>query len=103
MQPERTARKMCEWQEWWKMSKCFQRRNIVMDKMSVFFCYSHKDERLRKKLETHLAALQQEGLIIGWHSRNINAGTRWEREVDIHLNTAQIILLLISADFLASR
>jgi TIR domain-containing protein len=33
---------------------------------------------------------------------DINAGTEWEREIDKHFNTSQIILLLISPDFLAS-
>lgn len=71
--------------------------------INVFYSYSHKDERLQKKLETHLALLQQEGRITGWHGRNISAGKNWEQEIDTYLNTAQIILLLISADYLASR
>ncbi|MFL5590329.1 MAG: FxSxx-COOH system tetratricopeptide repeat protein [Ktedonobacteraceae bacterium] len=37
-----------------------------------------------------------------WHDRNISAGTDWEREIDAHLNTADLILLLISSDFIAS-
>ncbi len=71
--------------------------------LRIFYSYSHKDERLRRKLEMHLSVLQQEGLIAEWQDRNINAGTEWKSEVDTHLNTAHIILLLISADFLASR
>ena len=68
----------------------------------VFFSYSHEDETLRKKLETHLALLRRQGLITGWSNRQINAGRDWENEVDSHLETADIILLLTSADFLAS-
>ena len=37
-----------------------------------------------------------------WHDRNINAGDEWEREIDKHLDSAQIILLLVSPDFMAS-
>ena len=37
-----------------------------------------------------------------WHDREITAGTEWEREIDTHLNSAQIILLLVSPDFMDS-
>src|SRR5690348_7646265 len=69
------------------------------ESIRIFYSYSHEDERLRKKLETHLALLQREGLITAWHDRDIGAGAEWEREINTHLNTAQIILLLISASF----
>lgn len=41
-------------------------------------------------------------MITAWYDRNITAGTEWAGEIDQHLNTASVILLLISADFLAS-
>src|SRR6266702_8410929 len=71
--------------------------------LELFYSYDHKDERLRKRLETHLSNLQRRGLITGWHDRNISAGTAWASEIDKHLNTAHIILLLISPDFIASE
>lgn len=71
--------------------------------VSIFYSYAHEDERLRKKLETHLALLQQQGLITTWHDRKISAGTEWMNEVSTYLNTAQIILLLVSPPFLASK
>ena len=70
--------------------------------IEVFFCYSHKDERLRDLLETHLSNLKRQNIIIGWHDRNIAAGTEWKGHIDEHLESARIILLLVSADFLAS-
>src|SRR5438132_1153332 len=70
--------------------------------IEIFFSYSHKDQALREKLETHLTLLKREGLISSWHDRKIIAGTEWSGEIDAHLNTAQIILLLVSADFIAS-
>lgn len=70
--------------------------------IKVFYSYSHKDEELRNELENHLAMLKQEGVIEGWHDRKIGAGNEWVGEIDEHLNTAHIILLLISSDFLAS-
>jgi hypothetical protein len=70
--------------------------------LDIFYSYSHKDETLRKKLETHLSILKRRGVIWGWHDRCITAGTAWAEAIDEHLNTADIILLLVSADFLAS-
>jgi TIR domain len=70
--------------------------------VEVFFSYAHVDEVWRIELEKHLSVLQRKGLLAAWHDRNISAGMEWAREIDTHLQTSQIILLLISADFLAS-
>ena len=68
----------------------------------VFCSYSHRDERLRKQFETHISLLKREGHITLWHDRKIGAGREWADQIDEHLNTADIILLLISPDFIAS-
>src|SRR5437763_13933053 len=71
--------------------------------LELFYSYAHRDERWRKRLEVHLSNLRRQGLIAEWHDRNISAGTTWASEIDIHLNTADIILLLISPDFISSE
>src|SRR4051794_16150221 len=71
--------------------------------ISLFYSYSHKDEALRDKLEEHLILLQDQGIIQGWHDRRIGAGTEWEGAIDTNLEQAGVILLLVSASFLASR
>ena len=68
----------------------------------IFYSYAHEDEELRDKLDKHLAAMQRNNLIVGWHDRDIHAGIEWKKEINEHLDTAQIILLLISSDFIAS-
>ena len=68
----------------------------------VFFSYSHADEALRDQLETQLAMLRRQGFIETWHDRRIGAGEEIDREIDDHIMQDEIILLLISADFLAS-
>jgi hypothetical protein len=68
----------------------------------VFVSYAHADERLRQALGDHLSALQREGLIDAWHDRKIAAGQEWAGAIDINLERADIILLLVSASFLAS-
>ncbi len=70
--------------------------------VEVFYSYAHKDESFRNKLETHLSLLQRQGLITAWHDRHIQPGTDWSQDIDEHLERASVILLLISADFLAS-
>jgi TIR domain len=69
--------------------------------VKVFISYAHEDEELRQKLEAQLAILRRQGLIQIWQDRQIGAGIEWAGS--IHDNkTADLILLLISADFLAS-
>jgi tetratricopeptide (TPR) repeat protein len=70
--------------------------------INVFISYSHVDELLLRQLETHLALLRQQGLITTWHNRQILPGIDWSSEIDIHLEQSALILLLISADFVAS-
>jgi TIR domain len=71
--------------------------------VEIFISYAHEDKTLRNKLEKHLKLLQREGLITTWHDQDITAGEEWKNEIDIHLESANIILLLISADFLDSN
>lgn len=70
--------------------------------IEIFCSYSHKDQRFRDQLETHLSGLKREGYVSIWHDRKIGAGEEWAGKIDDHLDTAQIIMLLISADFVAS-
>lgn len=70
--------------------------------VEVFYSYAHEDEHLRRELEKHLSNLRQQGFITEWHDRRIVAGIDWAQAIDTHLNTASVILLLISPDFLAS-
>lgn len=70
--------------------------------VKIFFCYAREDEPLLNKLKSHLRPLQREGLIEVWYDRDISAGTEWEAEIKQHLNTAQIVLLLVSPDFMDS-
>ncbi len=70
--------------------------------IEVFYSYAHEDEPFRQQLEKHLSTLRLQGLITQWHDRHILAGTDWSETIDTHLENASVILLLISADFLAS-
>lgn len=69
---------------------------------NVFFSYCHADEALRDQLEKQLAMLKRQGVIETWHDRRINAGQEIDAAIDEHINTDEIILLLVSPDFIAS-
>ncbi len=69
----------------------------------VFYSYSHKDSDARAQLATYLAPLKSQGRIEEWHDRRIEPGTAWERAILSELDSADLILLLISEHFLASE
>lgn len=69
----------------------------------VFYSYSHKDADLRERLGTYLAPLRQQQKISDWYDRKIEPGANWETEITSQLDAAELILLLVSADFLASE
>ncbi|MBN4001787.1 GUN4 domain-containing protein [Nostoc sp. LPT] len=71
--------------------------------LQLFFSYSHKDEALRDELAKHLTILEWQGVISSWHDRKILPGEEWDYQINDNLNTADIILLLISSDFLFSK
>lgn len=69
----------------------------------IFISYAQKDEkRFRLTLDIHLKILQRQGVIQTWHDRIIKPGTEWKDVIDANLEQSQIILLLVSSDFLAS-
>ncbi len=73
----------------------------VSNSVKVFFSYAQEDEELRKELAKQLKIMQRLGLITSWYEDDIQAGELRE-EAKKQLNQASIILLLISADFMAS-
>jgi len=70
--------------------------------LKSFILNAPEDERWQKELEKQLSGLKRKGLIVDWHKRRISAGMEKAGEIDAHLNTAAIILLLVSPDFIAS-
>ena len=69
----------------------------------VFISYSHADEKLKDELIKHLSPLKRLGLIDTWHDRKIPAGEEIDKDISKNIEKAQIILLLVSVDFIASR
>jgi len=70
--------------------------------VEIFCSYADLDEALRDELGAHLAVLRLEGRIADWHDRKIIPGHDWAKEIDAHLESAEIILLLVSHHFFNS-
>ena len=70
--------------------------------VKIFFCYAQEDEQILNQLKSHLRLLERQGLIELWYDREISAGIEWEQDDTKHLSEAQIILLLVSPDFMNS-
>jgi ABC-type branched-subunit amino acid transport system substrate-binding protein len=70
--------------------------------LKVFLSYSHSDNAMRVKLEKYLSNLKRQKTIISWYDGEIGAGNDWDQEIDKQLSQANIVLLLISQDFIAS-
>lgn len=70
--------------------------------MKLFYSYCRKDEEFRDAVEKHLEMLRENNLINEWHDRKILPGSKWDNEIKDQMEFSDIILLLISPDFLAS-
>lgn len=68
----------------------------------VFVSYARVDEHYRSRLDTHLVPLVREGLIDLWSDRAIAPGADWEGDIEHELATAEIVVLLVTPDFVAS-
>ncbi|MFZ4700668.1 MAG: toll/interleukin-1 receptor domain-containing protein, partial [Candidatus Methylumidiphilus sp.] len=69
----------------------------------VFISYSHKDEAWKERLQAQLNVLELENQLGVWEDRQIAAGDDWCPAIEEALNSAQVAVLLISADFLGSK
>ncbi len=70
--------------------------------VKIFYSYSHLDLKYLERIKKNLAVLRRNSIIEDWGDRDINAGEEWKKAIDIKLEQADIVLLLISANFLAS-
>ena len=70
--------------------------------VSLFYSYAHEDEALRDELRGHLKILERRGLLSSWHDREIKPGENWHSKIDEQLQMADLILLLVSKDFIES-
>ncbi len=73
-----------------------------MARTNVFISYSHKDKKWLERLQAHLKPLERAGLVDRWDDTRIEAGDEWRKEIRQALDAARVVVLLVSADFMAS-
>jgi len=78
-------------------------RMVTNENLGIFCCYAREDQPLLLRLRAHLTFLERRGSLHIWHDMDISPGTEWKEEINKRLNTAHIILLLISSDFMTSE
>jgi TIR domain len=71
--------------------------------INIFFCYSHRDKKMLVELKKYLFVFRQRGIIHTWDDGAISPGVEWEPEIIKNIDSADIILLLVSVDFIASE
>src|ERR1044071_8599520 len=71
--------------------------------VEIFCCYAREDYLLLCELQNHLMVFQRQGLITIWTGMDVSPGKEWESEIQSRLDAAQIILLLVSSNFLGSE
>ena len=72
-------------------------------KLKIFISYAHEDEAMKNDLDKHLISLKRSDKIDVWQDRMLMAGTEWDSTIKKELEDADIILLLISVDFIGSQ
>jgi hypothetical protein len=76
--------------------------SLLRKPVRVFMSYSRRDDSFREEIEKHLKVLERQDKITLWCDREILPGMEWRREIDSHLETSSLILLLVSPDFFVS-
>jgi len=71
--------------------------------IKLFISYSHKDKKYLEIFETHLAVLKREDLVESWFDQKILPGNKWNKSIENNLLSSQLIVFLISPDFLDSQ
>jgi TIR domain-containing protein len=77
-------------------------KEFVMNK-TLFISYSHVDKKYRDSFEVHLSSMERQGLLKSWSDRELIAGSEWDGEISEKLETANIIVFLVSPDFIKSQ
>ena len=72
------------------------------DRIQVFVSYAHEDRRHLEQFRKHTADLRRNKMI-AFDDQEIQAGQHWKSMLADKLNTADIVVLLVTAEFVSSE
>ena len=70
---------------------------------TIFISYAHEDVEWKDRLVKQLNVLEAEGILDVWDDSEIGPGQDWNAEIERRIQSADVAILLISADFLTSK
>jgi hypothetical protein len=68
----------------------------------AFISYSHEDKEYVDRLRVHLKPLEKKYKFVVWDDKKLKPGDKWKQEIINNLDKSAVVILVISADFLAS-
>jgi hypothetical protein len=71
--------------------------------LKLFLSYAHEDRDLVAELRKHLAPLWHEQIVTDWYDLELMPSDEWDHEILSQLESSDLVLVMISADFLASN
>lgn len=83
--------------------RALSQEGVVSNKLNIFISYSHSDKRWLEKLKKHLKVLTKYSESIKyWEDTKLRGGDNWRDEITAAITKANVAILLVSTDFLAS-
>ncbi|WP_197279475.1 toll/interleukin-1 receptor domain-containing protein [Devosia sp. A16] len=74
----------------------------IQQKIKLFLSYSHKDIAIAERLLQHLEPLRRMGILESWNFRELKPGDEWDKKIKTELSQSEVIVMLISVDFINS-
>jgi hypothetical protein len=71
--------------------------------LKLFLSYAHEDRDIVAELRKHLAPLRYEQIVTDWYDLELIPGQDWDREILSQLESSDLVLVMVSADFVASK
>jgi small GTP-binding protein len=87
----------------WEQTLAQKKGDDDASPLKIFISYSHQDKTFKDELVKRLASLKRRGLVDTWEDRHIEAGDEWHQSIQDAMDECDLALLLVSADYLASR
>lgn len=75
----------------------------MADPLKLFISYSHADKDYLVNFTNYLANMKRQNEITAWTDRQITAGNEWRNVIDENLLDADIVIILVSPDFVNSE